>query len=97
MDEYSLSSKELRALRKLRWCGKLPANEIYNYHDLLVFGFIKMNHTDERDAFGAPVFDGTYSLTEKYWRLSRARTETWIWRFIPIAISLAAFIKSFFF
>lgn len=95
MDDYSLSSKELRTLRKMRHRDHVPADEIYNYHDLLIRGFIKMNYTDKFDSFGCQITDGTYSLTEKYWRLSRVQTETWIWRFIPIVISVIALIKSF--
>ena len=94
MDEYSLSSKELRTLRKMRGRDRVPETEIYNCHDLYVRGFIEANVTETRDAFNACVRDGTYKLTEKYWRLSRVRTETWVWRFIPIAISLAALVVS---
>ena len=52
MDDYSLSSKELRTLRKMRHRDHVPESEIYNCHDLLVRGFIKLNYTDQFDEFG---------------------------------------------
>lgn len=94
MDDSMLSSKELRTLYKMRNRKSVPESEIYNCRDLYALGFIAPNYHRERDPLGVAIPDGTYRLTAKYWRLSAVRRETWIWRFVPIAISAAALVVS---
>lgn len=53
----------LRVIRRARakYFGRYLKN-------LLSIEFIAPNHSEDRDAFNAPIFDGTYSLTLTYYR-----------------------------
>lgn len=91
MDDYSLSSNELKSLRKMRGRDRVPESEIYNCHDLYVRGFIEANVTESRDAFNASIRDGTYRLTEKYWRYVKDhRWFTWEYVISHLVIPIAA-------
>ena len=91
---YILLPEERRVLRKLRKCS-LRSDQIYNFSTLLTDGHIAENLTGERDGFGAYIGDGTYHLTDAYWRYIYERREklrSWL---VPVMISAAALLISF--
>ena len=97
MDDYSLSSKELRTLRRMRNRDRVPEDEIYNCYDLYIRGFIEANTLNECDSLNAPIPDGTFRLSEKYWRYIREhRWFTWEYvlshLIVPIAVAVLAAI-----
>lgn len=64
----NLLREEKRTLRKMHGRIHVSESEIYNCRKLYELDLIVKNHSDEVDPFGAPVPDGTYRLSEEYWR-----------------------------
>jgi len=68
MNNFILTRKERRCFYRMRFCSHTPESKIYNFHVLYEHDFVKPNYTSERDAFNAPITDGTYRLGDSYWR-----------------------------
>ena len=69
LDKIELMPPERRRLFAMRFKKRVKAAFLGSYlQRLYEIDFIRRNHSEERDDFGAPLFDGTYSLTDTYFR-----------------------------
>lgn len=69
LDKIELMPKERRRLFAVRFRRRVKEAFFGEYlRHLYEIEFIRKNHTDEVDAFRAPIFDGTVSLTDTYFR-----------------------------
>ena len=97
MPDILLSKAEKKTLRRMRGFSHVPGSQIHNCSRLLELGLIARNYTHERDAFNAPVPDGTYRLSEEYDRY-RESTRWFTFQYIissilvPIAVGVSSYI-----
>ena len=69
LDKIELLPPERRRLFAMRFRKRVKAAFLGAYlQHLSEIDFVRQNHTGEVDAFHAPIFDGTYSLTDTYFR-----------------------------
>lgn len=94
MTDYVLLPAERRALREAKRKGSLSESSIPNVDKLLKYGVVAYNYYDDQDQYGNFVSDGTVSVTDEYERYLSSYCSEWLWRAIPIVISLAALVIS---
>nr|DAF99630.1 MAG TPA: hypothetical protein [Siphoviridae sp. ctkKt3] len=97
MYNYTLTKPEKKTLRRMRGKTSVPEAEIYNCRGLYEKNFIQQNHTSETDGFGQPLHDGTYCLSDNYWRYVEStrwfNTEYVVSHIlVPITVSLLTFL-----
>jgi hypothetical protein len=97
MYTYTLTKLEKKTLRRMRGKAAVPGAEIYNCRELYEKDFIQQNCTSETDAFGHPLRDGTYRLSDNYWRY--IESTRWFNAeyvvshiLVPITVSLLTFL-----
>lgn len=103
-EEIDLTKEEKRSLRSFRWRKKQSQNEIKCYYNLhMKHHFIDWNHTGEIiEETGEEATDGTFSLTEDYFRYLTSRRK-WLFKqlpawfallvsFVSLAISIFSFL-----
>ena len=95
MRNLYLSRSEWRTLRKMRGRDFVPETEIPNCEYLCKSGLIVPNLTFRQDGFAATVRDGTYRLSDEYFRYAEYRREQLLQWLVPVAISAAALAVSF--
>lgn len=99
-DNY-LTKDERKSLRKMEGLSSVPKGNIYNFDRLYELDLIVPNYLDERDAFNAPIKDGTYHLGEAYYRYLESRrwfTSEYVVSHIviPVGLSIAATLITLF-
>lgn len=95
MQNLYLSRSEWRTLRKMRGRDAVPETEIPNCKYLYKSGLIVPNLTYRQDGFNAMVRDGTYKLSDEYFRYAEYRREQLLHWLVPVVISAAALAVSF--
>ena len=97
MYTYTLTKPEKKTLRRMRCKASVPEAEIYNCRELYERDLIQQNHTSEADGFGQPLHDGTYHLSDNYWRY--VESTRWFNAeyvvshiLVPITVSLLTFL-----
>lgn len=91
-DEIHLLRKEKRCIFTFRFRKKQTIEEISCFKSLHdEYGFLKLNYTGILDEYGSESSDGTYSLSDRYYRYKIHKRE-WVICHIPnwaaIVISL---------
>lgn len=93
-DKIVLLPAEKRSLRILRVFRRLPENKIKCFDPLYrKYDFIKANYLKERNAFGGFIPDGTYSLSENYFRYKIYRRRVFFESNALVAAIIAALIS----
>ena len=89
MDHIYLTGKEKRLLFFMRFKKKVKPKA--DVRQLVSYGLIQRNYSDQRNAIGEAVSDGTYSLTDFAIRYRIAkRQDRWQRIVTPIFVSVAS-------
>lgn len=75
-DKIVLTRSEQHTLQKFLFCKRVPEENLGSNAAILTsFGLIKANYSGKKNSIGEQIPDGTYSLTDFYYRYRKYRRE----------------------